>query len=412
MCCFPDNTARGERLEDPRLLLGTSEFRGLSPHHQAVKLVNEYHFSHQKAASAVSLTRAAVEGALKADSEGRDLGVVGHPSHLNKEEKQQFLEECQREADNGVPVTYKVAANIANSIQKVHRQQHLETYHEVTPGVARAMLKAHGIRVRVPRPMEKKRLLPAATIREFFDRAAGKLLTPLLILPLKTFPTLSDSVVSAFNLAGSSTGFITGEILKNVLIKGFIEDVKKIRETHGLGDRRALLILDNHSSRNAIIEQHENFEANGIEILFIPAHSSHLLQPLDLGVNLHFKQLYYSQKSKEDNQSQNEDAGTRRDHNLQILADCLRTADSPLPIKTSWERTGLWPINRDVPLRSASVLREFEAILEAVKRKRGQAFGQGRIAFQSRNVSPALGEERENFEPGPTNKKKRERKSK
>eukprot|EP00981_Chlorochromonas_danica_P007806 scaffold1884_cov343-Ochromonas_danica.AAC.23 len=125
-----------ERLNDPRLLLGTSEFRG------------------------------AVEGALKADSEGRDLGVVGHPSHLNKEETQEFLEECQREADNGVPVTYKVAANIANRIQKVHRQQHLETYHEITPGVARAIFKAHGIRVEVPRLMEKNQLLEVEAIPE------------------------------------------------------------------------------------------------------------------------------------------------------------------------------------------------------------------------------------------------------
>eukprot|EP01039_Chlorochromonas_danica_P009016 gene9016-9951_t len=36
-------------------------------------------------------------GAVESRSEGRDLGVV---SQLNKEETQQFLEECQREAYN------------------------------------------------------------------------------------------------------------------------------------------------------------------------------------------------------------------------------------------------------------------------------------------------------------------------
>eukprot|EP00981_Chlorochromonas_danica_P012802 scaffold5419_cov186-Ochromonas_danica.AAC.3 len=68
--------------------------------------------------------------------------------------------------------------------------------------------------------------------------------------------------------------------------------------------------------------------------------------------------------------------------------------------------TGLWPTNRDVHLRSASVLREFEAIPEAVLGKMGQAFGH----FQSRNVSLVPGEERESFESDPTNMKKRKRK--
>eukprot|EP00981_Chlorochromonas_danica_P007525 scaffold1767_cov178-Ochromonas_danica.AAC.30 len=79
-------------------------------------------------------------GAVESRSEGRDLGVV---SQLNKEETQQFLEECQREAYNashlqsgckhckhGVEVEstqYNLLIFRQTVCRRVHRQQHCKS---------------------------------------------------------------------------------------------------------------------------------------------------------------------------------------------------------------------------------------------------------------------------------------------
>ena len=55
--------------------------------------------------------------------------------------------------------------------------------------------------------------------------------------------------------------------------------------------RPVLLILDGHSSHISI-EAVEFARSNGVHMLCIPAHTTHILQPLDVGVFKSFKAAY------------------------------------------------------------------------------------------------------------------------
>jgi hypothetical protein len=60
-----------------------------------------------------------------------------------------------------------------------------------------------------------------------FINAYGHAAKPTVIFPLKTLSPLSDDVKSAFNIAGSESGWITGAILKTVIEKLFIEELNE-----------------------------------------------------------------------------------------------------------------------------------------------------------------------------------------
>ena len=55
----------------------------------------------------------------------------------------------------------------------------------------------------------------------------------------------------------------------------------KFLKANGLADKTNLLIIDGHKSHLYNLPLYEAMRANNIEILTIPSHTSHLLQPLD-----------------------------------------------------------------------------------------------------------------------------------
>ena len=57
----------------------------------------------------------------------------------------------------------------------------------------------------------------------------------------------------------------------------FIKYLKK----EGLANKKNLLIVDGHKSHLYNLPFYEAMRANGIEVLTIPPHTSHVLQPLD-----------------------------------------------------------------------------------------------------------------------------------
>jgi len=68
-----------------------------------------------------------------------------------------------------------------------------------------------------------------------------------------------------------------------------VEHVTKMRETNGENDEPVLLVMDHHISRDAL-DAEKLWRDHRILLLLIPAHSSHITQPLDLSTNGEFKQ--------------------------------------------------------------------------------------------------------------------------
>jgi hypothetical protein len=180
-----------------------------------------------------------------------------------------------------------------------------------------------------------------------FVNAVGDKLTTTAIFPLKTLPPLTDEVLASFNFCGSSNGWITGPLMKNITEIGFVDELNTYRNNHGLADKEELLILDNHSSRNSL-----DFAAicsqRNITILPLPPNSTALLQPLDKGPNAKIKQTYYKIHKK----NNKVDAKERRNEKMQDAKRALSDGLTEHMIRVGWEESGLWPINEEVPQRA------------------------------------------------------------
>jgi len=71
----------------------------------------------------------------------------------------------------------------------------------------------------------------------------------------------------------------------------FVKHVEDVRRINGLEGRRAVLVVDGHVSRFTLrtvdlLIQHK------IDMVVLPSHSSHVTQPLDIGLNRWIKQVY------------------------------------------------------------------------------------------------------------------------
>lgn len=111
--------------------------------------------------------------------------------------------------------------------------------------------------------------------------ASGYVLPPLMIFPRKRAvpDKFKNGAVPNTLFANSSNGWITSEIYLQWL-HFFCENIPPIRPV--------LLIVDGHSSHLSI-EAIEFAKANSIHVLCLPSHTTHILQPLDIGVFKSFK---------------------------------------------------------------------------------------------------------------------------
>ncbi|KAJ6243321.1 tigger transposable element-derived protein [Anaeramoeba flamelloides] len=115
--------------------------------------------------------------------------------------------------------------------------------------------------------------------------------------------------------------------------KIFIPTVIKIRKKQNLDENeRALLILDGHSSRI-------NFPAlvlmriNCVDVVIIPSHSSHILQPLDVGVFHIFKSNLRKAKLNQD------------DNPFLTIDECLIQSTTKKKIIGAFKKCGLFPLD-------------------------------------------------------------------
>ncbi|KAJ6235308.1 hypothetical protein M0813_28750 [Anaeramoeba flamelloides] len=165
--------------------------------------------------------------------------------------------------------------------------------------------------------------------------ARGKLLKTLVIIPNKCVSekTFEKSDLEDFFWTYSKKGFMNKKIFLQWVNKIFIPTVIKIRKKQNLDENeRALLILDGHSSRI-------NFPAlvlmriNCVDVVIIPSHSSHILQPLDVGVFHIFKSNLRKAKLNQD------------DNPFLTIDECLIQSTTKKKIIGAFKKCGLFPLD-------------------------------------------------------------------
>ena len=95
-------------------LFGESEYRDLVPIEKALKLISDKNISIRKAAIACNLSSSAVARGVKARKENRNIGDIGHPKNLNKEQEKELISCINDKLNEGEKLTYKDINNLVN----------------------------------------------------------------------------------------------------------------------------------------------------------------------------------------------------------------------------------------------------------------------------------------------------------
>jgi hypothetical protein len=118
--------------------------------------------------------------------------------------------------------------------------------------------------------------------------AVGEALSPLLIFKAKNLNSgwLPAETPPDWQFGVSENGWTSNDLGLHWLMKVFEPQTRRER-----GDNRRLLIVDGHGSRiRADFIAH--CMENDIDLLIMPPHCSHILQPLDVGVFSAFKRAH------------------------------------------------------------------------------------------------------------------------
>lgn len=168
---------------------------------------------------------------------------------------------------------------------------------------------------------------------------------PAVIFPLENMPPLSDHVTDYFDISGSENGWITTQLWSKWVRETFIPHVEKRRSelfAKGAIDQRqagrALLYLDSHSSRIDLtaLQQLEN---SGIVCVTIPAHSSHIMQPLDCGVH----NLLKSHLRRNRVYLKTDSLPSYRQSLLYLLRGAYDVATNAVTVEQAFASCGLYP---------------------------------------------------------------------
>lgn len=254
------------------------------------------------------------------------------------------------------------------------------------------MLDSSGHKVKVlirahdPRPFTENETKMEHITLGLCISAAGTYVKPLCILPLKHLPHLHRAVEAFYSFAGQGNGFICNEIWHAWVETVFIPHVQQVRERLGKPNQKVLLIVDSHSTRKyaptiKLLNDHN------IYTLILPAHSSTILQPLDLTVNGELKRLLKLRfKPKE-----GEDRATKRNRLLFISVACLQGAFLAIHIQDGFERAGIHPFSVGAPLDSSLVKHSIDQVefQPPAKRKRGPTIA-GKVLTTGNPLPPAI----------------------
>ncbi|EGU76713.1 hypothetical protein HZS61_009463 [Fusarium oxysporum f. sp. conglutinans] len=171
--------------------------------------------------------------------------------------------------------------------------------------------------------------------------ATGKVLRPTVIFKGKTvqqqhFPEDLDFLVN-WEFACSEKGWTSNKLALIWLRKVFIPSTQPENK-----NERRLLILDGHGSHTTEEFLWECYD-NNIYLLFLPAHASHVLQPLDVAVFGPLKRAYRRYLS--DLASLADSSHIGKITFLYTYDKARREAITKSNALAGFKASGLWPVN-------------------------------------------------------------------
>lgn len=176
-----------------------------------------------------------------------------------------------------------------------------------------------------------------------YANAAGKVMPPLVIFKGKKIaPEWTTGAPRDATVRCSDTGYINKELFHEYATK-WAAYVKKLNRN--LDCKKHLLLLDSHKSHIYNYEFLKLMMDNNIAVLAIPAHTSHVVQPLDSSPFANFKTswnqnlaeyLYYNIGC----------AMPKQDFWIPFLNAWRKAMTVPV-VAAGFRKTGIYPVNRN-----------------------------------------------------------------
>lgn len=165
--------------------------------------------------------------------------------------------------------------------------------------------------------------------------ASGHVIPPMMIYPRKKAvpESMQNGCVPGTVFETSDNGWIT----QDIYFKWFKLFIKSIPPA-----RPVLLIEDGHSS-HITLDVIELARENGIHLLCLPSHSSHILQPLDIGVFKSFKVHY--PKACRKYLMNNPGRVITSEVIASLVCDTWAHSITPVNILGGFKKTGISPFN-------------------------------------------------------------------
>jgi hypothetical protein len=206
--------------------------------------------------------------------------------------------------------------------------------------------------------------------------AGGTVFRPLLILKqLKSLKSLS-MFTSLASFASSATEWITNELFVMFAID-FCGQVRLYRLSlpPDIADEPVLLILDGHISR-ANLTALMIFCLFNVDVLILPGHTTHVLQPLDVAVNSPLKTEFKNQLTQRTSaileqlqERQATKADTLRCQMVSAFLNAFHAVTTPGTLCNAFETTGFTPFNPNRPHESLFVATAPAGVFEGVTRR-------------------------------------------
>lgn len=194
--------------------------------------------------------------------------------------------------------------------------------------------------------------------------AIGRCLDPMIIIPNKK--TTKSLDFPEVRMVSSTSGWITKKIFLFYCIDLISQlQIYRLSLPSSIRTDPFLLIVDGHSSRGCFYACYLLALFN-IDLLILPPHSSHVVQPFDVSIasplkteftkNLQKRNLIIDLNNFTLEQALKITAAQTREQLIDSFLSALRTVTSRSNISDGFKKSGIYPLDPSIPLNSEFIL--------------------------------------------------------